>query len=84
MAGLLVNRDQVFPHAFKRLRERLNIGRLRADMDVNAANVDAQDARGRDEKRRVLPQTRYQTLKSTAQFAGRDANECQSQAPGAT
>ena len=37
---LVMNRDEVFPHAFERFRKRLDVGRLRADVNVYAADVD--------------------------------------------
>src|SRR6266513_1849095 len=40
VARFPMNRDQMFPHAAKSFRKRLNIWCLRADVNVNAANVD--------------------------------------------
>ena len=38
--GLAMNRDEVLPHAPESFGEWLDVGRLRADVNVNTANVD--------------------------------------------
>ena len=40
MSGFAMERDEVFPHRFEGVGEGFDIGRLRADMDVYAANAD--------------------------------------------
>ena len=40
VASLAMNGHQVVPHALERFAERLDVGRLRADVNVNAAHVN--------------------------------------------
>ena len=40
VAGLAVQRDEMFPHGFEGFGERLNVRRLRADVNVYATDVN--------------------------------------------
>ena len=84
VARLAMNRDQVFPHALECFGKWLDVGRLRADVNVNAADMDQiRILQDRDETPPALQTKRCQTSKSAARFANRDASACRSPAQAA-